>query len=341
MTDWSILLQASDYPGIAQALLAEATDLDVAYLREEPWGAISEMPTLTVLEQGRLDSVCGGGGYYDHRTKTIFIHPSGRRRNNFTLLHELGHHVQRRHHEWGHTLLDDVHPGLRRQVEEAVSDHFAASLLLSACEDLDLDPFVSSPALVAAALYANSMASRSAAVRHVSQVLRNKAKWIIAVSDLDGRVFYAESTYEQYQPKKGMIQPGFASLAKGAQQGIVRRAFNEGLVYQGGRELHDMKAEAALDFEGSYLFVALTPIHRFGQGKIESAWYSCEHPGCETDDFAPDADTNWCSAACKGPQCPTCGRCSCGGRSGSHQCPNCFLTVTAYEAANGLHECWS
>jgi hypothetical protein len=339
VTDWLSLLRRNDHKAIAQALIDEAEGLDLPYLREEPWGAISEMPTLSILELDTLPGMCGGGGYYDHRSRTIYLHPSGRRRNNFTLLHELGHYVQRRHSEWSMVLLDDVHEGMRRKVEEAVSDHFAAAILLSACEDLDLDPFVTSPALVASVLFSNSMASRSAALRHVGDVLRHGAKWVLAVADLEGRVIYAQCTYDQFPPKRGMVQPGFSRLAEEARDGLVRRAFSEGMVYQGGRELHEMKAEAVLDFEGTHVFVALTPIHRFGQGKIERVWHSCSNHGCETEDFAPDALTEWCTGTCREPKCPTCGRCRCGGRSGAHQCPNCWIEVTAYEAAHNLHEC--
>lgn len=339
MTNWKALAQVADHQFIARALIDEAADLDLNHLRMDPWAAIADIPVLTVLEQDALPGLCGGGGYYDHRLKTIYLHPSGRRRNNFTLLHELGHYLQRRHPEWSLTLLDDVHPGIRRKVEEAVSDHVAASILLGACDDPALDPMVASPALVASALFSNSMASRSAALHHVADILQNRAKWVLAVADLHGRVVYARCTYQQFPPKRGMVQPGFAKLADEASDGMVRRAFMEGMVYQGGRELHDMKAEAVLDFEGTHVFVALTPIHRFGLGTIEDAWYSCSNQGCETDDFAPNAETEWCTGTCREPRCPTCGRCRCGGRSGAYQCPNCWIEVTAYEAEHNLHEC--
>ena len=231
-----------------------------------------------------------------------------------------------------------MHPGLRRKVEEAVSDQIAAEVLLRAYASEDLDPFVMSPALVMSVLFANSMASRSAALRHVAQVLKNQAKWILAVADLDGRVIYAEPTYEQFPPKRGMIQPGFAKLAREAEDGAVRRGFPEGVVYQRGRELHDMKVEAVLDFGGQYLFVALTPIHRFGMGQVQDAYYSCDNHGCETEDYYADADSDWCDT-CREPGCPTCRRCRCTTPSGSYLCERCFTMVTAYEAANGAHDC--
>jgi hypothetical protein len=135
-----------------------------------------------------------------------------------------------------------------------------------------------------------------------------------------------------------MIQPGFAALAEEAQRGWVRRVFREGMVYQGGWELHGMTAEAALDASGSYVFVALTPTHRFGRGDVEDAFYSCEDDGCATEDYCADTNSQWC-AACGEPRCPECARCRCGRESRAQQCPKCFIMVTAYEAADGSHEC--
>ena len=339
MTDWGGMLKAADYVGIAQALLSEAENLNFALLRDDPRAAIEEMPDVNIELQDTLPQGACGGGYYDRTTATIFIHPASPRRNNFTLLHELGHHFQQHHAEWAFVLMDDVHPLQRRKVEEQVSDQLAAEVLLRSAVSEETDPFVQSPALVMAGLHENSEASRSAALKHVASILKHRAKWILAVADMDGRVQLAASTYEQYPPKRDMIQPGFANLATETGGGLTRRNFTEGLVYQRGQELHDMKVEAVLDYTGTYVFVALTPIARFGMGKIEPAWYSCGRNGCAVEDYCADIDSEWCSE-CGEPKCAGCGDCRCEPAVQSTRCPACNVTITAYEAAGGLHECW-
>jgi hypothetical protein len=340
VTDWRGLAASGDYSRIAQALLGDAGELDLPLLQEDPWAAIAEMPDLIISTQDALPNGSCGGGYYDRKTRTIYLHPSGRRRNNFTLLHELGHHHQQNHPEWGFVLMDDIHPLQRRKVEESVSDQFAAEVLLRSLPTTDSDQAVQSPALVMACLFSDSAASRSAVLKHVAGTLRNREKWILAVADLNGKVVQAEVTYEQYPPKRGMVQPGFARLATEAADGLLhRRVFSEGMVYQRGGELHDMKVEAVLDEEATHVFVALTPVHRFGMGKIEAAWYLCGNDGCAVDEHCAETDSEWCRQ-CDEPKCPGCNGCNCGSTIRSTQCSECRVTITPYEKENELHECW-
>lgn len=336
---WLEMLEASDYKGIAQALVIDVEETELSALRTDPWAALEAMDDVTLTVQTELPYGACGGGYYDGSTSTIYVHPASPRRNNFTLLHEYGHHLQQTHDDWAYVLLDDVHSLNRRKVEEQVCDLIAAEILLRADAVEDSDPFEQSPALVMAQIFANSGASRSAVLRYVADTLRHSTKWILAVADLEGRVQAAECTYEQFPPKRGMVQPGFALLAAEASSGHVRRTFPEGMVYQGGRELHDMKVEATLDHTGTYVFLALTPVERFGMGTIVSAWYSCNQNGCATEDFCADTESEWCQA-CKEAKCPGCGTCRCERTVESSRCPSCYVTITGYEAAHGLHECW-
>lgn len=340
MTDWVAMLNAGDFVGIAQALLSDTEYVDFALLREDPQAALNEIAGVTVQIQEALPEGACGGGYYDRTTSTIYVHPASPRRNNFTLLHELGHHIQQHHPEWAFVLLDDLHPLGRRKVEEKVSDSLAAEVLLRSALTDDMDPFVQSPALVMAGLHENSEASRAAALEYVNAILLHQSKWILAVADLEGRVKHARATYDQFPPKRQMIQPGFARLAaETGGSGLTRRNFTEGLIYQRGRELHDMKAEATLDWTGKYIFVALTPIARFGMGTLEAAWYSCSREGCAVDDYCAETESEWCSQ-CNEPRCRGCNDCGCESRTQSTQCPSCYMQISAYEAAKGLHECW-
>lgn len=337
--DWRSRAKApGGYRSVAVALIEGAVDLDIPSLGQDPWATIDEMDELDIRVEAELHGSCKGGGYYDRASKTIYLHPTGNRRDNFTLLHELGHYLQQRHAEWGLALLDLDRLEMRK-TEEAVSDAIAAEILLQQhVRDVDLSG-INSPAKVAADIYARSEASRSAAMRYVHGVLGDGTKWILSVADLDGRVLFSQSTYEAYPSKKGMVQPGFAALAVEAEAGVVRRNLHEGMVYQHGQELQEMRAEAALDLTGTHVFVALTPAERFGRGKVVRSSFTCDDVGCETEEFTADPSTRWCASCCQ-PHCPTCDRCACERGEPATICPSCFMQVTAYEQVNDLHECW-
>ena len=49
------------------------------------------------------------------------------------------------------------------------------------------------------------------------------------------------------------------------------------------------------------LFVALTPIYRFGMGQVQDAYYSCDNHGCEIEDYYADVDSDWCDT-CREPR---------------------------------------
>jgi len=74
-------------------------DLDA--LRTEPVDEIRRAAELQVVVEPLPDDDCPVAGYYDHTSATIILHPSlTLARDRFTVLHELGHHVQRRVSQW-------------------------------------------------------------------------------------------------------------------------------------------------------------------------------------------------------------------------------------------------
>ena len=299
--------------------------------------AITATGELTVsVEDALVDDGCGGGGYYRPDPPTIHLHPSIWRRDNFTLLHELGHHLQAQHPDWIYILLDL--PAMTRTVEEAVCHSFAAQVLMP-CED-DLNKWWHChPADVMAGLFETSAASRSAVLQRVLGLLPQTAKWILAVADLDGRVQTSGTTYGDAPPAKGSVQAGFANLARDAEKGPVRRLFVEGVEYTTGSILDDMQAEAVLDHDGRFVFVALTPTNRFGSGKIVFPSYECANPSCEAT-FGPRNAGPKCKR-CAEPHCPNdCGRCACESSTKGKTCPSCFTLLSPAEVINGTHECW-
>jgi hypothetical protein len=336
VTDWEGFQRKGHYREVAALLIGEVASFDLDALRLDAYGTLDSSHEVSLVLQDGLTSGCGGGGYYRANPPTIYLHPSIRRRDNFTLLHEVGHHVQQHHSEWGFVLLDlSVHA--RRLAEETVSNEFATQLLMPWGDD-PLDSGDIHPADVMVGLFQDSAASRSAVVRRVAGLLPKEAKWILAAADADGVVEFAISTYTDAQPAKGSRQPGFAALADEAQSGPVRRFFGEGVHYSPGSELHEMRAEAVLDPDGRYLFVALTPQARFGTGTVVWPTFECSNPSCGRT-FDVKYVTRWCQK-CGDPHCSWCGRCACDPTDTGTTCPKCYLRLTPAEVAHGDHDCW-
>lgn len=333
MTDWAALLAGGRFGDIAAALIDEC-DLDLLSLSESPYRTIEQVITITIQDQ--LGSGCGGGGYYKAHPPTIYLHPSIARRNNFTLLHELGHHLQQHHAELAFELMD-LSPYARKLAEEKISNSVASQVLLP-WSDEPLEARYVHPAELMAGLFATTNASRSAALERVIGLLPKTAKWILVVSDLEGVVEHGRTTYTDLQPAKGSHQPGLKALAEEAAGGAVRRRFREGIRYSNRSELHDMFVEAVLDYEGRFLFAALTPEAIFGTGRMDWPIYECANPSCGRS-YEAKWVKRYCDK-CGDPHCSWCDRCTCEPSATGRICSRCFLPWAPAEVAAGHHDCY-
>lgn len=334
MTDWEVLLRDGRYGDIAAALIKECP-FDLLALSENPYRTIEQLITITIQDQ--LVAGCGGGGYYKAQPPTIYLHPSIARRNNFTLLHELGHHLQQHHPEFAFGLLD-LSPDARKLAEEKISNEVASQVLIPWSEE-PLDPRYVHPAELMAGFFATTGASRSAALERVTGLLPKSAKWILVVADLEGVVEYSQTTYTDFQPRRGSFQPGLKALAEeAAGSGAVRRRFHEGIRYSNRSELHEMLVEAVLDHEGRYLFAALTPEAMFGTGRIDWPSYECANPACGRS-FEAKWVRHYCDK-CGDPHCSWCDRCSCEPLIAAKVCDRCFLPWAPAEVSAGHHDCY-
>jgi len=288
------------------------------------------------IEEGLADTGCGGGGYYRSSPPTIHLHPATYRRDNFTLLHELAHHLQQWHDQWGYTLIDMATPG-RRRIEEAVCDQFAAQVLMPV-GDVDRRATSLHPADVMAGLFARTEASRSATLLRVREMLPSGACWILAVADLDGVVITSATTYSDPPPPKDFAQEGFKRVAAEAVQSAVRREFHERIEYRNGMVLDDMRVEAALDFEGRYIFLALRPTTVSGLGTRTYPPQECFNPACEATFQAMESACR--CETCQGFLCPHSHRCGCALLARPITCTACFMPYTPAEMASGNHECF-
>jgi hypothetical protein len=334
---WDDLAAGGDARSIAARIIEECTTFNLAALRDDPLGTLSRSAGIAVeIEDGLVDTGCGGGGYYRPSPPTIHLHPAKWRRDNFTLVHELGHHLQQSHDHWGFTLID-MADGVRRKIEEQVSDQFAAQVLMPVGEGDRRDASLH-PADVMAGLFARSEASRPAILLRVLEMLPAGSRWILAVADLDGVVTTSASTYDDPQPPKGLAQEGFRRVAAEAMDSAVRREFHEGIEYRTGSVLDDMRVEAALDHEERYVFLALRPITANGSGTWTFPSQECSNPVCEKT-FQANRSSGRCET-CQDFKCPQCNRCGCTAPPRPTRCPSCFTEYSVAEMASGNHECW-
>jgi hypothetical protein len=319
---WDDLGAGRDARAIAARIIAECTTFNLAALSDDPLGALVRSAEIAVeIEAGLKDTGCGGGGYYRPSPPTIHLHPATYRRDNFTLLHELGHHLQQTHDQWGFALID-MTDRERRDIEEKVCDQFAAQVLMPV-GDADFRDVSFHPADVMAGLFARWEASRSAVLQRVRGMLPTSSRWLLAVADLDGVVITSARTYEDPQPPKGFAQEGFRRVAAEAMQSAVRREFHEGIEYKTGAVLDGMRVEAALDHEERYVFIALRPTTVNGSGTLTFPPQECSNPVCEAT-FQSNQSSGRCDT-CQDFKCPDCHRCGCATAARPAACTVCGL----------------
>lgn len=336
MANWERLASENQIDQIAQALIDASTDFAFDDLRTDPIGTLENRDDIELIfDRSFSETDCRGGGYYRQNPPQIYLHPSMWRRDNFTVLHELGHHLQAKHEEWCFSLLD-MPRDRQRTVEERVSHAIAARILIP-FDDSSRDWERTNVAEVMANLYAESQASRSAVLSRVQSLLPLNSRWILAVSDLSGEVVSARTTYSDAPPAAKSVQNSFAELALQATEGPTITFLSEAIEYRSRSLLGDMRATAALDREGRYVFVALTPAHRFATGSIGFRSLECANPVCE-ESFDLRADTDHC-AKCDLTICPVCKTCGCALRSNAPVCDNCHMVLSPAEVADDSHEC--
>lgn len=322
MDGWDDLAAGRDARAIAARIAAECTTFNLAALRDDPFGTLVRSTEISVeIEDGLANTGCGGGGYYRPLPPTIHLHPATSRRDNFTLVHELGHHLQQSHDRWGFALID-MAEGERRKIEEQVSDQFAAQILMP-MGDADLRDASFHPADVMAGLFARWEASRSAVLQRVREMLPSDSRWLLAVADLDGVVITSATTYDDPQPPKGFAHDGFRRVAAEAMESAVRREFHEGIEYRTGAVLDGMRVEAAIDHEERYVFIALRPTTVNGSGTWTFPLQECSNSLCEMT-FQAKQSSGRCGT-CQEFKCPDCHRCGCATVARRAACTVCGL----------------
>lgn len=165
----------------------------------------SDLNILRVPDVVPKDSALGcsvAGGYRETPPTLIVAESMSRRRQHFTLLHELGHHIQRTHLDLGRTIMRQAD---RVGFEDAACDAFAASVLLpdEMVEHASTD-YGGPTAQTAVDLFEMSNASRAAIAVRIAG--RLKGAGAAAVLNESGIVTFAAARGSVYPPARGSDQ---------------------------------------------------------------------------------------------------------------------------------------
>ncbi|WP_431310167.1 ImmA/IrrE family metallo-endopeptidase [Litorihabitans aurantiacus] len=343
MADYESLLEARSYKAIAR-LLIDAIKRDKGYdieeLRLDPGTELARVGIPRVEVRPLPEQDCPVAGYFDHRTEVIVLHPSWTEaRDRFTLLHELGHYVQRVTPAWADAwCLLPTAEGNR--VNERVADEFAGQLLIPD-NAVDLKAGSTTAQQLATEHKRLSTASRSALAYRSLEGAGIGDDVAVAVCDLDGLVIYARATGRLWAPPTQIAQPGFAGLIAHASQaasGLASGILDPGLVSRSGNIQDGLVADVALDHERRYAFVVVRLAHRYAQPLWVDRTTECPNPACG-EAFVPETTMSKCPV-CNSHHCPSCGSCDCISDA-SPSCPDCNIAYSATDRLNPAdHECW-
>lgn len=327
----------------ADAMLASLASVDPELLQAllvNPAAALRQHSGVMVLSvpESQTDTGCSvAGGYVsDTMPPTLAVATSvSAGRQDFTLLHEFGHHLQRTRFELMDALLEQSDEG--RALEENACDAFAAGILLPAADVAACIGGEGPTAGSVAALWARSRASRQAACVRAAQTLRSPGH--VLLLDDTGAV--------QFDAAHGL--PPVRRRSSQADVPLIAQALRTGhratgqlqLRYRDGIEGQVLHAQIA-DLEGYLVVVAVTdtvPWTRFAPPSTDTgpsvAERSCEHCGHDFTTFDASCET------CRTPKCPECARCACPPRLAEQTCTACWLKLTSVQFDPGSDVCQS
>lgn len=330
-------------PAQVETMLAmwEARGGRVEDLTYDAFAALEGRQDLAVLRVPEFvppDSQLGcsvAGGYRWDPPTLIVTESMSRRRQQFTLLHELGHHIQRTDINLGTAIVEHREP---EAFEDACCDAFAAQVLLP--DELVDAHTTDGGATVATAtgLFEASNASRAAICVRLAGKLGSPG--VVVVLDPAGTVSFAAARGGLFPPARGTNQtanPLVQTALHGKRDRTVTRDDAQ-IWYRSGHSSERLYGQAA--WAGDRLFVVMVayraPWLAFSPpraGTVEQAddtWVDCEH--CQQE-FIVDA----VCAACEQPRCPS-EHCGCTARA-NKTCPECFLQKHPSQFAAGSKVC--
>jgi hypothetical protein len=244
---------------VAQALrMFEVLDHDHLGARDAlAAGAWSELQTwdglqLRLVPDSQTDERCSVAGGYVHSTvpPTLTVTNSlspGRR--SFTVLHELGHHLQKNYIPLARAVRSQ--PADTDAFEDAACDEFAARVLIP---DRNLAAVFTDRSPTAAALaqlFEETQASRAACCARVVDYLGTSG--VVAVIDRTGRVRFARGHGDVIGPARGTDQSDSPLIKAALASSTGARHDRTYFTYRTGHRSSEMYGDAV--WAGDYLLV--------------------------------------------------------------------------------------
>lgn len=315
----------------------------ISDLTLDAFASLSAHPEVNVLRVPEVvpgDSELGcsvAGGYRASPPTLIVTESMSKRRQHFTLLHELGHHIQRTNLDLGRAVLRRKD---RVPFEDGSCDAFAASVLLpDDMVDQACVAFGGPTAQTAVDLFETSNASRAAiAVRLIGRL---KASGAVAVVDDAGIVTFAAARGSVFPPAKQSDQsrnPLIRAALEDPGAAPVWTRDDAQIWYQPGHSSNQLYGQAA--WVGNRLMVIMveeaapwrtySPPRDFTAARSSSRWHDCDTCG-------RNFEVKVRCFTCDEPKCPKGhGNCS---EPTEKQCDTCFLVKHTSQFDAGSNDC--
>ncbi|MEV3934371.1 ImmA/IrrE family metallo-endopeptidase [Glycomyces sp. NPDC049804] len=334
----------------AEAMLLRLEQLfpgAAARLHQDPFAELEAWDGVRVRRVPELDDLVGitaedcsvSGAYEGALTPpTMVVTKSlSPRRQCFTLLHELGHHLQQQDINLGQAALKHSSP---KEFEDAACDAFAAEILLPSALVGTVVAEHGTTVEAALELYHRTAASRAAICVRLATQLR--VPGVVAVIEPSGTVSFASAHGTLFPPRRASDQRSNpliqAALANHRDAQVVRRD-NALIQYSTGHTSAELYGQAA--WCDGLLFIVMVeydaPWRTFAPPRegparpsVKARWGDCGVCGTnfEITDRCP---------TCREPRCPE-GHCECT-LAAERRCGKCFLMKHRTQFETGSTVC--
>lgn len=329
-TEWSgqtLVSQASSH--LREVLSASYPEV-AALASIDPQGALALVPGVVVRwTYDRPKGACDLGGVYDGDSEppTITLRRFGNeRRNNFTALHEVGHHLLYGDEDWQYRVLPTL-GDKARMVEEKIVNDFAATLLVPASvvqQHLGVG-------VTADGLRQMVALTEASATTCCISALNLPGERLVMLADVEGRIWYSDSNGMPYNPGKRVTQPSLATAAERALgDGEYTLVGGEGIRYSKGWADTDVRIDVAL--HGGLVIAVVTSTRPDSRSRLSADWRE-ECAACG-EQFTSDTSPGQCST-CGDWRCPECRGCECTNAQ-TVVCTRCWVALSVAEAGKGL-----
>lgn len=340
--------QWSDNHVIRQACDALTDDLATRWpnaatrIRTDPLAGIGYIDGLRVVDDRTARGTeCPIDGTYDPETTTIRYRRTGNTgRDNFTLLHELGHHLLAINEQWCY----DIAPALDRAnvgktVEELLVSTFASRTLIP--DDIAAQAF--RRGVTAQAVAELNRTTEASATACLVRALSEPGHRLVMLTDHVGQPWFAQTTGEPWSPGTRTRQPAIEAAAARAidSDGNHRLDGGEGLRFGTGNTNHRVVFDVNVD--GSLVFVIVETtafdarIHNPRARDDSATWTLDCVAGCGNT-FTTNESPGRCQT-CGENKCPRCRGCECNQPAFCARCTLALPTARAHAGHALCEEC--